>query len=585
LRDECVVDTTSIFDLLLPAQYSQVMGSHAINPDLKWYEEVTKRKGLKEPRCPFASVEKCPRYYQSLSLLGVAGVATAIDKATDQKLKKKWEHHHLWPKTREQETSIGGPEERPHSYCHLCPEVSHEAFGLFAEFLARYADELDGEYASERLGEIGAPSDDWRWSWQQVSPMHYADCPLYSPLLHDASASAKKEWWERPAGIVTLGVLITVIGGLILLVIPVRHDNVPSSVPAEQSGPQPIQPETRPKENIAPESTHPQRDPKGKAEIKQHREGSGAVGGNVDPQPCGIAQVGGQNNQASVNCFQPMVGNLKERTLTLCSNIRMWLRFRALPGVDAPPGADDKTKSEFARAESANFRLSFMGEIRRLRDEYAQMHIKKSNLDQYLEREDRDDAVDKQLRQVGRQPLDRIPLRRYDFKQIVDVLASMADELPANQLSPGATINATTNGPNSAAVGINNGNVTVNPPANPNASTVTYNCIGTKFSTEHSATGGVIERFYEKKEFETLKKMVELNNAKQYKEMWDVCHEKMVSAPEWLTPYLFCSVGYLAAGDKVHAATLFSYYETNKGPAYDDPNCNVFETFVRGELK
>src|SRR5258708_4096871 len=79
-----------------PKQYSQVMMSgDTVTPDLKWYEEVTKRKGLKEPRCPFASVEKCPRYYQSLSLLGAAG-ATAIDKAEDEKLQKKWERHHLW---------------------------------------------------------------------------------------------------------------------------------------------------------------------------------------------------------------------------------------------------------------------------------------------------------------------------------------------------------------------------------------------------------------------------------------------------------------------------------------------------------
>src|SRR5208283_2857731 len=106
--------TYGVFDLLIPKQYSQVMMSgYAITPDLKWYEEVTKRKGLNEPRCPFASTEKCPRYYQSLSILGTAG-ATAIDKAIDEKLQKRWEHHHLWPRTMEQETSVGGSEEDPH---------------------------------------------------------------------------------------------------------------------------------------------------------------------------------------------------------------------------------------------------------------------------------------------------------------------------------------------------------------------------------------------------------------------------------------------------------------------------------------
>jgi hypothetical protein len=248
---------------------------------LKWYEEVTKRKGLKEPRCPFASVEKCPRYYQSLSLLGSAG-ATAIDKREDEKLQKKWEHHHLWPKTSEQATSIGGPEDRPHIYSHFCPEVSHEAFGLFADFLARYADELDAELASQRLGEMGAPSNDWRWSWQQVTPIHYADCPLYSPLLHDASNLAEKKWWERPVGIVALGIVVTVIGGLILWGVTRHYDKPTPSTSAAQSTtppqPQAAQPESKPQENPQSQSTHQRSGTEKRVKIEQHGEGTATRG-------------------------------------------------------------------------------------------------------------------------------------------------------------------------------------------------------------------------------------------------------------------------------------------------------------------
>src|SRR6266478_1120232 len=46
-------------------------------PTLKWYTDISASKSL-SPRCPFASVHRCPRYYQSVSLLGEAGVATAI---------------------------------------------------------------------------------------------------------------------------------------------------------------------------------------------------------------------------------------------------------------------------------------------------------------------------------------------------------------------------------------------------------------------------------------------------------------------------------------------------------------------------
>ena len=43
-----------------------------IIPDLLWYIQAGKDKGI-NGRCPFATVESCPRYYQSLSLLGEAG--------------------------------------------------------------------------------------------------------------------------------------------------------------------------------------------------------------------------------------------------------------------------------------------------------------------------------------------------------------------------------------------------------------------------------------------------------------------------------------------------------------------------------
>jgi hypothetical protein len=292
-----------------PKQYSQVMMSgDTVTPDLKWYEEVTKRKGLKEPRCPFASVEKCPRYYQSLSLLGSAG-ATAIDEREDEKLHKKWEHHHLWPKTSEQATSIGSREDKPHIYSRFCPEVSHEAFGLFADFLARYTDERDAELASERLGETGARSNDWRWSWQQVTPMHYADCPLYSPLLHDASNLAEKKWWERPAGIVALGILVTVIGGLILWGVTHHYDKPTQSTSAAQPTtppqPQAAQPESKPQENTQPQSTHQRSGAEKKFKIEQHGEGNGAVGGSITTGPCSNVQVGGSNNTATTNCRPP----------------------------------------------------------------------------------------------------------------------------------------------------------------------------------------------------------------------------------------------------------------------------------------
>jgi hypothetical protein len=64
-----------------------------------------------------------------------------------------------------------------------------------------------------------------------------------------------KRWWERPVGIVTLGVLITVVGTLIAWLIT-RHYDTPTPATATQSQPQlqPAQPGPTPAPATAPPS-------------------------------------------------------------------------------------------------------------------------------------------------------------------------------------------------------------------------------------------------------------------------------------------------------------------------------------------
>jgi len=51
----------------------------------------------------YASANRCPRYFASLSLMGLTG-ATKIDEAEEERLAARWERSGIWPHTAEQGT-------------------------------------------------------------------------------------------------------------------------------------------------------------------------------------------------------------------------------------------------------------------------------------------------------------------------------------------------------------------------------------------------------------------------------------------------------------------------------------------------
>lgn len=193
-------------------------------PNLSWYSSVGAESKL-PTRCPHATVESCPRYYQSLSLLGDAG-STKIPEAEDKRLLKRWKSSALWPRTREQATSWSGPEGNPSSYSNFCPEVAYERFGFFASHLSSYADAIDSEAAHDRLLREGYPQGHPKWSWKSAEPLHFKDCAMFSVLAHRPSEPLSHEhepwwcrWWRKYLAQIVVAVVVAISTAIITKVL------------------------------------------------------------------------------------------------------------------------------------------------------------------------------------------------------------------------------------------------------------------------------------------------------------------------------------------------------------------------------
>ena len=162
-----------------------------INPDLEWYTATSKLEGV-TPRCPFANVHRCPRYYSSLYLLGDVKLTTRMKPEKIRELDALWDKSDVLPVVAEHDTGITSYGGKTSSYSNFCPEISFDVFGLFADYLHRYADEIDRNIAHDRL-KHKVNRVDWRWQWESVSPLHYLKCPVYSQLLNQSTSSGKTQ--------------------------------------------------------------------------------------------------------------------------------------------------------------------------------------------------------------------------------------------------------------------------------------------------------------------------------------------------------------------------------------------------------
>ncbi|MFH2057939.1 MAG: hypothetical protein ABIJ59_03470 [Pseudomonadota bacterium] len=151
-----------------------------IIPDIEWYRRISQQLNLAN-RCPFSTINECPRYYQSVSLLGSVGF-TELNAEKDKALLKKWKKSDLWPQIQEQATTVFGSPGRRKHLSNFCPEIIYDHFGMFATDISPYTDEIDHDGGIKFGVEQNLPKGHWIYDWSHVSKAHYSDCPLYSPL-------------------------------------------------------------------------------------------------------------------------------------------------------------------------------------------------------------------------------------------------------------------------------------------------------------------------------------------------------------------------------------------------------------------
>lgn len=79
--------------------------------------------------------------------------------------------------------------------------------------------------------------------------------------------------------------------------------------------------------------------------------------------------------------------------------------------------------------------------------------------------------------------------------------------------------------------------------------------------------------------------MIELFRNNKYPGLLATCLANIKSAPDWLTPRLFCGLAYAHLNDKEKAQGMLKEFASKAGSSYDSPPCHDMTTILRSLVK
>lgn len=149
-------------------------------PDYRWYKEKSLEKAVPS-ECPFANVHSCPRYYESLYMLGEVHMITKMGSDTIKELDALWEKSKIKPILEEEMTYIYGGDGKNSTFGNFCPEVSYKYLSYYADYMSKYADCIDQEHGA-KTAEYENINNDYRYVWAIVKETHYLDCSVFNKV-------------------------------------------------------------------------------------------------------------------------------------------------------------------------------------------------------------------------------------------------------------------------------------------------------------------------------------------------------------------------------------------------------------------